>query len=268
MRDTEETPITATAAPHVVNDDVRLRACLQDILNLQDGDGYGAWWASEDGIWLYQRTAERVGEPLTSWVRRVYGVRYEPLDVANTLVDVLSRTGALTATAASKEPWAYMSAILKREMRKQSGGFLRDGSLMDFVMVATPDSDDSHLTGVDEAVRLTARILDGFTPDPVRARMPAIVRYFADRGHSNLSHLHSAAARDAELLEDGWNRRQILAVANAVLGPRPNHHRASVLGEVLKDADWKPQSSTQHMAALTKYARRMSAATTPIAEES
>ncbi|WP_159599488.1 hypothetical protein [Agromyces humi] len=176
--------------------------------------------------------------------------------MANTAVDILARPTSLSGLQSAYEPWTYLYSMIRRELSKQLGGFFRVDVGGDLSRVCEEAREESPLTPVDEAVDQVTRILAPHAGMPPN-RLRELVAYFADHGDRNLSHLHSVAARDPELLQRGYTKGQILAAANAVLGARPRHWEASILGEVIRDRDWTPAASPAHWRAIEKFGRRM-----------
>jgi hypothetical protein len=226
-----------------------------DLIPAESAD-YGRWWGTSEGQWLYKRIQERIGKPLVLWVGRVYGPRYEAMDVANSAVDVMSSRFIVASLQRADDQWAYLAAVLKRELIQQAGGFFRDDPEEE--AASELRHDDSQYTPIIEAVQRTTECLRVHTPASVQPHLEELVYYFAEHGYANLSRLHTAASRDPELLARGLLPRQILAVANAVLGCRPNHGESSILGGFIQDRDWIPENSMVHVHALNKYATRMS----------
>ncbi|MFE6967230.1 hypothetical protein ACFVAJ_19280 [Agromyces sp. NPDC057679] len=177
--------------------------------------------------------------------------------MSNTAVDILARPTSLAGLKNAYEQWTYLYAMIRRELSKQLGGFFRVDVGGDLTGVCEQPPPESPLTSVDEAVDQVTMFLAphaGMTA----VRLRGLVSYFAERGDRNLSHLHSAAAKDPDLLELGYCRREILAAANAVLGARPRHWESSLLAEVIRDRDWTPEVSASHRASIEKFRRRMS----------
>lgn len=177
------------------------------------------------------------------------------MDVANTAVDMMSSRFIFAALQRADDQWAYLSAVLKRELIQQAGGYFRADADDDLTEVATHEPD--ALTPILEAIQLTTDCLTPLTPEDVLPHLKELIYYFAEHGHANLSRLHTTASRDPELLALDLAPRQILAVANVVLGSRPNHGDTSILGAFIQDRDWKPDLSPLHMQALAKYGARI-----------
>jgi hypothetical protein len=239
-----------------------LNQCLASIPTGPESESeYGSWWMSEQGQWLYDRVQKRVGKPLVLWVQRVYGPRYDMLDVANSAVDILSNPKVLRSVSDADDQWAYLFAVLKRELINQAGGYFREEvdieNTHDSMFIVTDGDDDNPHTPVLTAIQLTSEALKPFTPDNVLPHLEEIVYYFAERGHVNLSRLHTDGGREDDLIEYGVTPAQIRAVANAVLGSRPNHGENSLLAGFIQDDEWDLDTSEIHVRALEKYAARM-----------
>lgn len=237
-------------------EDDQLRLCLSLIPS--DLTVYGRWWSTPEGRWLHGRVEERIGKPLVLWAGRVYGPRYDPSDVSNSAVEILSNRFIVASLQRADDQWAYLAAILKRELIQQIGGFFRSNP--DAPDSAAPDNapdELGHLTPVLEAIALTALLLKPFTPDDVLPHLDELVYYFAEHGHTGLSRFHTSASQDPALLGLGLAPHQILAVANAILGSRPDRGQNSVLGAYLQDSAWAPDTSLPHTRALEKYASRV-----------
>lgn len=176
--------------------------------------------------------------------------------MANTAVELLAGPAIVDSLRQAEDQWAYLAAVLKRALTAQIGAFFREDE-MEFLAERVADERRDDVTPVVDAVKLTARFLAAHTTDDVLPHLEELVYYFAERGHANLSHLHTDAARDPELLSRGLRPKEIRAVANAVLGSRPDHGENSLLGAILLDSSWDPSTSAAHSAALRKYAGRL-----------
>ena len=240
-------------------DDVdRLRTALAAI-PAESGD-QGAFWATDDGHWLLARIADRIGRPLAASFSRRYGASLETGDVTHTAVLVLSRDLALASVRRASDQWAYLYQVLRHEMIQQMGTWVTQELDDEHAAVVAPAADADRVT-VGDAVERTLDCLERLTPERVRVNLATAVRYFADNGESRLSHLHTHSARDVALTGLGLSREEILALANVVLGSRPNHGANSLLGGFLRDLNWDPRTSAPHRRALEKYEARMRRAT-------
>jgi hypothetical protein len=245
-------------------DDVQLlHAALESIPSSPDEQG--AWWATSDGRWLHTRLTERISKGLAASFARRYGATFEPDDVTNTAVCVLARELALASLRRADDQWAYLYQVLRHEMLQQMGSWVSQELDPDRATEVVVDGPDPERVTVSDAVVRTLECLREVTPEPLRAALPEAVSYFAENGDSRLSHLHTRSARDVTLTGLGLSREQILALANIVLGARPNHGDTSLLGGYLRDAHWNPRTSPAHRRALEKYQARMLRATTELA---
>lgn len=237
-----------------VDPDVALRAALGTIP--VQPHRYGPWWGSDAGQDLYQVIADRVALPLARKMGAIHGRRYEASDIVNTAVEVLHQDFTLKALSRAENPWGYLYTILRNELQKQLGWQTDPIDLFE----RTPTSGDDDVqeyTPVVSASDLTALAMVPFTPAALRGALPQAVLYFAERGHTRLSHLYTESAKDNELLRLGFNRGQILAIANLVLGSRHSGGETSLLAGFIIDRHWKPEQSPAHRGALTKYQARM-----------
>jgi hypothetical protein len=222
-----------------------------------EGSAYGPWWGSAEGRWLHQAISDRIGAPATKNVHRLYGQSYEAGDVANTAIVVLAKGAVRTAIADAKDPWAYLYSTLKRELNGQAGPHFRSDLDLDAHPQIEFENAAAPSVTVNEAIRLTAECLTDLAPSAIAEGVAEAVYYFAERGHSQLSHLYTRSTKDPELIKLGLTRRNILAIANAVLGSRPHHGEASLLAGFLSSDEWTPQQSIPHRRALVKYEARM-----------
>lgn len=249
--------MTLTAA--ATTDAERLRVVLDSIPSAPDEQG--PWWASDDGRWLFERITDRICRPLTTSFARRYGATFECGDVANTAVVVLARDAVLASVRRADDQWAYLYQVLRHEMLQQMGSWVNQELDPERAAGVVIDGPDPDRVTVGDAVDRTLQCLGEITPEAVRPALPTAVQYFAENGDSRLSHLHTMSARDVTLTGLGLSREQILALANIVLGSRPNHGATSLLGGYLRDAHWNPRTSAPHRRALEKYQARMLRAT-------
>lgn len=222
---------------------------------------YGAWWDTADGRWLYGTIVKRVGTPLTASLRSRFGVSYEATDVANTAFTILRQNFIHAYILRADDPWAYLSQMLKREMLTAAGTHFRV-ELTDEALYDSAGTEEYHApVSVQEAAILTFQALAPLTPDHLRANLLTAIRYFAEPVGVRISHLYTHAANDEELTSLGLVREEILAIANAVLGSRPNNGQNSLIAAFLHDPGFDPRSSLQHRRALNKFAARMATRT-------
>ena len=226
------------------------------------GDGYGPWWASDDGVWLFETIRWRIGRPVVNYVHRTFGVEYDPLDVANTAVVALNGPRVRDRVCEATNPWAYLYVSLRRKMVGMAGPFFRaEIDVTDFAFSYEDPTGESKPKLLD-AIQDTISCLLPLTPEPLHSGLIEGVYYFAERGHTRPSHLFTRATRDPALLRAGLNREQILAIANVVMGARPNRN-ASILAGYLQDPNWSPDDARRHRLAIEKYQYRMQRSLTP-----
>lgn len=223
---------------------------------------YGQWWASEEGQWLYSAIARRIGGPLISASDALYGVSFDPEDVANTAVSLLRRPEVHPYITSAADPWGYLASVIRRQLRRDAGTYFRVPLDDQEVIAGTGREDDSDAPRLQESVERTVAYLNNFAPPAVREHLDEVVWYFAERGHNRLSHLFTDATRDPYLADLGLGRKEILALANAVLGSRPSHGHNSVLGGYLSSTAFDPDSSIPHRLAMRKLAARLGGADT------
>lgn len=234
----------------------------QTLQSIPDDDpDYGTWWGSPEGRHLYDAIIELVGHPAVVAANRHYGVAYEATDVANTAFTILRNRLVRQAIQASNDPWAYLAKILRREICRAAGTYYRHELTEQIVSDFADAARTSHAVTIYEAVDLTVECLGELSPHIGRGTLREAVLYFAERGHQRISHLFTAATVDAELTGRGLSRPEILAIANAVLGSRPDHGTNSIIAGYLADPTFEPGSSIPHRRALQKFQRRM----TPLA---
>ncbi|MCC3299242.1 hypothetical protein [Arthrobacter caoxuetaonis] len=218
---------------------------------------YGQWWGTEAGQSFYREIAERVGRPIAYNINRQYGVSYEAADVANTAFTMLHQEFISAYIQRSEDPWAYLSTVLKREMISEIGGYFRTELTEAALYEGSTAVPVRPAATVAEAAELTAAALAQAAPAFPLPILQEAVFYFAERGHQRLSHLYTEATNDPELTSMGLVREEILAIANAVLGSRPDNELNSLMAAYLMDPAFDPKSSIRHRRALKKFATRI-----------
>jgi hypothetical protein len=215
---------------------------------------YGAWWDTEEGRWLYEEISIRIGAPLAASLRHKFGVSYEAADVANTAFMVLRQDFVHAYILRADDPWAYLLAT--------AGAFFRIELTDDALFNSSIPAVEQAAVSVHEAAELTYEVLAPSAPEHLRGNLKEAILYFAELGGARLSHLYTHATSDAELTSLGLVREEILAIANAVLGSRPNNGQTSLIAAFLNDPAFDPRSSILHRRALNKFASRMAGAAT------
>lgn len=220
---------------------------------------YGQWWGGEDGQWLYQEITERIGTRLVTASATLYGVCYEPEDVAHTAVTLLRRQEVHPYIVRSSDPWGYLGSMLKRQLNRDAGAYFRVEMDSDDVR-SLSYVDDTDGPSMVEGVEQTIERLKPMVGEDRYEALTEAVWYFAENGHTRLSHLYSRAAQDPLLTSMGLSRSEILAIANAVLGSRPTHSHNSLLAGFLTSEEFNPSASIPHRLALKKFHSRMTTA--------
>ncbi|GAA4035623.1 hypothetical protein GCM10023063_20230 [Arthrobacter methylotrophus] len=223
---------------------------------------YGTWWDTDTGRWLYDEITTRIGAPLAASLRHKFGVSYEPADVANTAFTVLRQDFAHAYILRADDPWAYLSQMLKREMLSTAGAHFRVELTDEALFDSSIPPVEQAAVSVHEAAELTFEVLAPTAPEHLRGSLMDAILYFAELGGARLSHLYTHATSDAELTGLGLVREEILAIANAVLGSRPNNGQTSLIAAFLNDPTFDPRSSILHRRALNKFQSRMAGAAT------
>lgn len=218
---------------------------------------YGQWWGTQEGQAFYGEVVERIGRPIAYNINRQYGVSYEAADVANTAFTMLHQEFIAAYIQRSKDPWAYLSTVLRREMVSEIGGYFRTELTEAALYESSTALPARPSATVREAAELTAAALAQAAPTFPRPVLQEAVFYFAERGHRRLSHLYTEATTDPELTSMGLGREEILAIANAVLGSRPDNELNSLMAAYLMDPACEPRSSIRHRRALKKFATRI-----------
>lgn len=218
---------------------------------------YGKWWATGEGQWLYRQITDRIGVPLIVSSKRKFGVSYAPEDVANSAVAVLRAEEILPYIISASDPWGYLASVLRRQLRRDAGAYFRTELDSEAAQCLTYTIDDGTSPKMSDGVEQTLARLKPFVDPSRHASLREAVWYFAERGHGRLSHLYTAAAKDPELTGLGLCHREILAIANAVLGSRPVHSHNSLLAGYLSSPGFDPGSSIPHRIALKKFGARM-----------
>lgn len=218
---------------------------------------YGSWWGTNEGAWLYEEISTRIGAPLAASLRSKFGVAYEAADVANTAFTVLRQDFVHAYVLRADDPWAYLSQMLKREMLNDAGAHFRVELTDEALFETAPPVSNLPMVTVRDAAALTYGALEPLTPEHHRDQLLSAITYFAEPGGVRISHLYTHASSDAELTGLGLIREEILAIANAVLGSRPNNGQNSLIAAFLHDPDFDPRSSILHRRALNKFQSRM-----------
>ncbi|MCC3292561.1 hypothetical protein [Arthrobacter sp. zg-Y1110] len=218
---------------------------------------YGQWWGSGEGRDFYQEVTERIGNPMAASINRQYGIDYEASDVANTAFTVLRQEFISAYIKRSEDPWAYLSSVLKREMVREAGGYFRSELTETVLFDSASHTLHRPAATIREAAELTSAALMAAAPAIPEQILHEAVFYFAERGHYRLSHVYTNATNDPELTGLGLGREEILAVANAVLGSRPENNLNSLIAAFLMDPAFDPKSSIRHRRALTKFRSRI-----------
>lgn len=220
---------------------------------------YGQWWSTQDGWELYAMILRRIGTPIAISVNRQYGVSYEAEDIANTAFLVMRQDFVAAYLSRSTDPWAYLASVLKREMVRTAGSHFRT-ELTDEVLYVQDALPWTPSITVGEAAMLTAHALSSAATALREDVLLEAVLYFAERGHQRISHLYTNATADPELTALGLGREEILAIANAVLGSRPDNQLNSLIAAFLTDPAFDPKSSIRHRRALNKFTARITKA--------
>jgi hypothetical protein len=236
-----------------VDDDTRLRSALVSIAASEMS--YGRWLNTDEARWMLAAIDARIAGIITTRFSRRHGIDFDSLDIVNTAVVLLADEHLVELLDAASDQWAYLYRVISNEMLNQMG--TRGNAPLDMAEQVTDLDSEKDTPDVRSAMDSTIAILSPLTPAVLRPHLREVVEYLADRGHSRLSHVHTASADDKTLIDLGLERRHILALANAVLGARPNHGENSILAGFLRDADWKPAQSIPHRLALKKYGARM-----------
>lgn len=218
---------------------------------------YGRWWGTEQGIWLYNEISSRIGGPLAASLRNKFGVSYEPADVANTAFALLRQDFAHAYLLRADDPWAYLSQMLKRDMLAAAGAHFRVELTDEALFEASARPMEQSPVSIYEAAEMTYEVLAPTTPEHLLGSLREAIMYFAQLGGARLSHLYTHATSDVELTGLGLVREEILAIANAVLGSRPNNGQTSLIAAFLNDPTFDPRSSILHRRALSKFQSRM-----------
>jgi hypothetical protein len=246
---------TPDLIPHASGETTEL---LRVLASMPKSDpAYGTWWDTDEGRWLYEEISTRIGAPLAASLRHKFGVNYEAADVANTAFMVLRQDFVHAYILRADDPWAYLSQMLKREMLATAGAFFRVELTDETLFNSSVPAVEQAAVSVHEAAELTYEVLAPSAPEHLRGSLKDAIVYFAELGGARLSHLYTHATSDAELTGLGLVREEILAIANAVLGSRPNNGQTSLIAAFLNDPTFDPRSSILHRRALNKFQSRM-----------
>jgi len=244
-----------------IGDDMKLRSALASIASSELS--YGLWLGTTEAKWLLETVETRIAGIIMTRFSRQHGIDFEASDIVNTAVILLANERVVESLESAADQWAYLYQVLNNDMLKQMG--TRGNSALELAeQMADPDPDcDDEMPDVRSAMHLTVETLSPLTPAALRPHLREVVEHLAERGQVRISHAHTSSANDAELISLGLERQHILALANVVLGARPNHGENSILAGFLQDSDWKPSQSIPHRIALKKYRARMERASEP-----
>jgi hypothetical protein len=237
----------------LVDEDTKLRSAIESITSSELS--YGRWLGTTDAQWVLQMASSRISGVIITRFARQYGIEFETSDIVNTLVVLLANDRIVASIELASDQWAYIYQVLNNEMLKQMG--TRGTASIDLADRLAEVEESYEMPDVQSAMDLTVETLTPLTPVALRPHLREVVEYLAERGQSRISHAHTESANDADLIGLGLERHHILALANVVLGARPNHGDSSILAGFLQNSDWKPHRSILHRIALKKYSARM-----------
>jgi len=217
---------------------------------------YGPWWESPDGRRLAAAIHANLAGPVVSGVRNRTGRGIERAEVLGLVVEAFAPPSGLLRglrSAVTERPIGYLVRSLVNALSRETGWELQE---------IPPDFASTGAQGTSRrlaaAILATTAALEPLTPSRLRPSLGRGIEQLVDRALDGaLSRLHTRAAQDAELHRLGWGPTQIRALVNAVIGPRPDHARASLIAGFLAVPDWRPEESPAHRGALHSYARRM-----------
>ena len=234
---------------------------LQDVLGtIPPAAGeYGQWWAGEQGCALLEEIRDRISGRVVNTVFALYGVRYDRDDVTHSAITLLSDPGLAASVRNAADPWAYLFRVLKRELTGQVGAFLRAPyNVKTFFALNSIPIPERPYTDLMTAARHTWQVLFDHTPAGCRGHLFEVVAYLARRGGHRLSRAGTELSHDPDLLALGYSGSQLRAIANAVLGSRPDFGTNSLLAGYLKDQEWDPLATKAGRRAVRLYGLRMS----------
>lgn len=241
--------------------DAVLREALSSIP--ADAAAYSAWWSTSTGRALVDQIVEHVAHRVAAAIRRQISVEIDRDEVVSLLFLALQpdRTLLRSLTAAGTErPWAYLHRCMVNSMLDEAGAFFRRELHEQTLLVDGPEVRSEH-PSIESAIAATTCVLQPATPARIARYLEHAIGWMADRAvDGRLSYLHTHAAREPELLALGFSSPQLLALANAAVGSRPDHSRTSLLAAFLLEPTWQPAFSRPHRAVLVQYAKRMYAA--------
>lgn len=222
----------------------------------RDGDAYGPWWGTPEGLALLNTIKTRLGNPITRVVLNLYGVNYDSDDVAHTAIEILAMTNTAEAVRFARNPWGYLYRILRRELFHQVGPFFRSDA-SDLIAPDPATKYDGDYTDMESAIQLTVRALLPFTPPAARDGLEDVVAYLANTAGHRLSRACTEVTQSPELAHCGYDSSQLRAITNVVVGSRPKYAETSLLAGFVNDRDWNPLASPTHVGALRRYQARM-----------
>lgn len=238
--------------------DAQLREVLRSIPSTTSE--YASWWATTPGAELVDQVMRFVAHRVASAIRRQVSVDVDRDEVVSLLFLALLPDRLLLRSLTNpttERPWAYLHRCLVNTLLDDAGAYFRR-ELHDETLVVDAPVARSEQWGIEDAIAATVQVLAPATPTQLIPHLEVAVGWMADRAvDGRLSYLHTHAAREVSLLDRGFLAPQLLAIANAAVGARPDHSKTSLLAAFLLEPTWKPAFSRPHRASLSQYAKRM-----------
>lgn len=182
------------------------------------------------------------------------GYPMEPGDVQNSIIThLLSNDGEVAKYASvADEPWAYLGRCAIEWARREWGHRGTRLEVAEYLPVASPTSDESNYTALDEVVALTYEVLVPRTPEHLHGDLLELLGWLAANPIQRLSY-EAEERMAAHRFCPRMTIDQVTAVMNIAWGGRPRQKETSLMGAFLLDSTFRPSGSPSHARALTTY---------------
>lgn len=154
--------------------------------------------------------------------------------------------------AAADDPWGYLFTCAVRWVREERGvrGIVPETPEM--LAIPHPDGSPSDLTPLEDVVSLTFEQLRSRTPEEHHAAVYELLGWLAANPPQRLSY-EGFEKRDAHRYCPTLTVQQVSAVMHIAWGGRPRRAESSLMGQYLKNPDFRPSDSPSHARALTFF---------------
>lgn len=194
-----------------------------------------------------------------------WGYAIERQDVTHLVIERFQTTlrqnperSPIRYAATADNPWGYVADCARRWVRQERGVKCVDIEYAETLAVDSPASEESHLTPLDEVIRLCFEQLAPRTPTAHHPALLELLGWLAANTPQRLTYEGfecQAAHRHCPSL----TLEQVTAVMNIARGGRPRQAETSLMGQYLLDSNFRPPESPSHARALTYFKAAFSA---------